>query len=235
GTALLDARAPGGRTFEADVEAAREGLALPRPSSSIAAQRFEDLPAAPGAVPRPLTADFLRRAFPLVRRVDVEVKVARQIWDLSAVQGAGEWVLLDFPGLGAAESGVRDGFLCKRELREVQTILILLDGRRPGGEGGQIIFNLMNADRPAGQDLRDSILVVVNRFDQLPIQADGGEVVLERVVGWSEPTDQAADSLPPADPEAVAEADVLPQLPVLAATVVGARNLTRRDDRIVYV
>jgi hypothetical protein len=144
-------------------------------------------------------------------------------------------VLLDFPGLGAAESGVRDGFLCKRELREVQTILILLDGRRPGGEGGQIIFNMMNADRPPGQDLRDSILVVVNRFDQSPIQADGGEVVLERIVGWSEPTDQPGDSLPMSDPEPVHEADVLPQLPVLAATVVGARNLTRREDRIVFV
>ena len=96
--------------------------------------------------------------------------MSERVWDLSGVQGAGEWVLLDFPGLGAAESGVRDGFLCKRELREVQTILILLDGRRPGGEGGQTIFSMLHADRP-GQDLRDSILVVVNRFDQLPIQA----------------------------------------------------------------
>src|SRR5262249_31453393 len=82
--------------------------------------------------PLPLTADWLRKAFPLVRRVDVEVAVSERIWDLAGMQGAGEWVLLDFPGLGAAESGVRDGFLCERELREVQTILILLDGRTPG-------------------------------------------------------------------------------------------------------
>src|SRR5262245_60557229 len=115
GAALLDERTAPERTFEVDVETAREGLALPRPSSSITAQRFEDLPAGPGALPRPLTADFLRKAFPLVRRVDVEVKVAKQIWDLSGIQGAGEWVLMDFPGLGAAESGVRDCFLCKRE------------------------------------------------------------------------------------------------------------------------
>jgi hypothetical protein len=180
-----------------------------------------------------LTADWLRKAFPLVRRVDIEVGVSERVWDLAGMQGAGEWVLLDFPGLGAAESGVRDGFLCKRELREVQTILILLNGQRPGGEGGQVIFNLMNADRPAGMDLRDSILVVANRFDQLPIQADGGELVLDRLVGWCEPGERGADSLPPTDPEPLREADALAQLPVLAATVVGARNLTRRDDRIV--
>src|SRR5262249_28345210 len=109
------------------------------------------------------------------------------------------------------------------------------DGRRPGGEGGQTIFSMMNADRPAGQDLRDSILVVVNRFDQLPIQADGGEGVLERIIGWSDPGDPPTDSLPRSGPWPARAADLLPQLPVLAATVVGARNLTRRDDRIVFV
>jgi hypothetical protein len=235
GEALLNAKGPKERSFPVDAETVREGLALPRANTSITALPFEELPAAPGPMPQPLTPDWLRQAFPLVRRVDFEVSVAERVWDLSGMHGAGEWVLLDFPGLGAAESGVRDGFLCKRELREVQTILLLLDGRRPGGEGGPIIFSMMNADRPPGQDLRDSILVVVNRFDQLPIQADGGEVVLERIVGWSEPGDPSGDSLPLADPEPVHEADVLPQLPVLAATVVGARNLTRRDDRIVFV
>jgi hypothetical protein len=233
GTALLDAKDPAARTVTVDGATAREALALPRSGTSITVRRFEDLPDAPGPMPTVPTADWLRKAFPLVRRVDVEVGVSERIWDLAGMQGAGEWVLLDFPGLGAAESGVRDGFLCKRELREVQTIVILLDGRRPGGEGGQIIFNMMNADRPAGQDLRDSILVAVNRFDQLPIQNDGGELLLDRLVGWTEPADGAADRLPAADPEPVAEADVLARLPVLSAMVVGTRNLTRRDDRIV--
>ena len=233
GTALLDAREGKDRIFQVDAETAREGLALPRSNTSIAVMKYEALPEAPGPMPRPLTVDWLRKAFPLIRRVDVEVGVSQRVWDLSGMQGAGEWVLLDFPGLGAAESGVRDGFLCKRELREVQTILILLDGRRPGGEGGQVIFSMMNADRPPGQDLRDSILVVMNRFDQLPIQADSGELILERLVGWTESTDQPADSLPTADPEPIHEAEALRKLPVLSAMVVGARNLTRRDDRIV--
>lgn len=233
GSALLGTADVQERTFETEADVAREGLALPRAKSSIATMKFDDLPGEPGPVPRPLTAAWLRQAFPLIRRVDVEVGVSQRIWDLSGMEGAGEWVLLDFPGLGAAESGVRDGFLCRRELREVQTILILLDGRRPGGEGGQVIFSMMSADRPAGQDLRDSILVVVNRFDQLPIQADGGELVLDRLVGWTDPAEAAPDHLPRADPPPVKDAEVLRQLPVLSAMAVGARNLTRRDDRIV--
>jgi hypothetical protein len=235
GAALLDAKELKDRVFDVDAEAVREGLALPRPSSSITVMKFEELPDAPGPMPGKPTADWLRKAFPLVRRVDVEVGVCERVWDLSGVQGAGEWVLLDFPGLGAAESGVRDGFLCKRELREVQTILILLNGQRPGGEGGQVIFNMMSADRPQGTDLRDSILVVANRFDQLPIQADRGELILDRLICWSENADTQTDHLPPADPEPLREADALAQLPVLSATVVGARNLTRRDDRTVLL
>src|SRR5262249_13650363 len=167
GAALLAAADPGGRVFPVDAETVREGLALPRSRTSITVMQFDELPAAPGPLPAQqppaLDADWLRKAFPLVRRVDMEVGVSERVWDLSGMQGAGEWVLLDFPGLGAAESGVRDAFLCQRELREVQTILILLNGQRPGGEGGQVIFNMMNADRPPDRDLRDSILVVVNR------------------------------------------------------------------------
>src|SRR5262249_53390410 len=188
--------------------------------TSITSLRFEELPDAPGPLPQPLTAAWLRKAFPLIRRLDVEVQLSERIWDLSGMQGAGEWILLDFPGLGAAESGVRDAFLCPRERHEVQTILILLGGGRPGGEGGQNIFSMLSADRP-GHDLRDSILVVLNRFDQLPIQADGGEAMLDRLIGWRDPEAQEPDSLPPADPEPLLEKEGVTQLPVLGAAVVG--------------
>ena len=70
-------------------------LALPRASASITTRRFEELPGAPGPMPAALTADWLRQAFPLVRRVDIEVGVSERVWDLSGMQGAGEWVLLD--------------------------------------------------------------------------------------------------------------------------------------------
>src|SRR5262249_27930494 len=46
---------------------------------------------------------------------------------------------------------------------------------------------------------------------------------------------QSPDHLPAADPEPITEAEALSQLPVLAAMLVGARNLTHRDDRIVIL
>src|SRR5262245_38959101 len=78
GEALLNAKGPGERTFTVDAETVREGLALPRASTSITTLSFEALPEGPGPVPSPLTPDWLRRAFPLVRRVDIEVGVAER-------------------------------------------------------------------------------------------------------------------------------------------------------------
>src|SRR5262249_20082345 len=58
GTALLEARDPKQRVFAVDAETVREGLALPRPSSSITVQKFDDLPDAPGPLPQVLTAGW---------------------------------------------------------------------------------------------------------------------------------------------------------------------------------
>src|SRR5262249_55160363 len=55
----------------------------------------------------------------------------------------------------------------------------------------------------------------------------------DRLIGWRDAEEQRPDSLPPADPGPLPEKEVLTQMPVLGAMVVGARNLTRRDDRIV--
>src|SRR5205823_3874796 len=79
GTALLDAKELAGRTVTVDGATAREALALPRSGTSITVRRFEDLPDAPGPMPAVPTADWLRKAFPLVRRVDVEVGVSERI------------------------------------------------------------------------------------------------------------------------------------------------------------
>src|SRR5262249_5426677 len=58
---------------------------------------------------------------------------------------------------------------------------------------------------------------------------------LDRLIGWRDPgTDQPA-SLPSVDPEPLPEREGLIRLPVLGAMGVGARNLTRRDERIVVL
>lgn len=113
-----------------------------------------------------------------IRRVDIEVRICREIWDIT---GAEEFVLLDFPGLGAANSGARDTFLSLRELAQVQTILVLLNGKSPGSDRANKIFSMMQQQRP-GQDLKDLILVGVGPFDQLPLDSEGGEKILDFLI-----------------------------------------------------
>ncbi len=160
-----------GKTFHIDTKTAKEGLQLPDPHLNIQSLQFEEL--IPGystlsTTPKQLTTLLLQRSFPLIKRIDVEVQISPEIWDLSQLQGVTELILLDFPGLGAANSGVRDEFLSLRELAEVQTILILADGRRPGSGGANKIFTMMQQNK--GEQLKDRILVGVGRFDQLPVE-----------------------------------------------------------------
>src|SRR5262249_13114598 len=189
---------------------AGHALRLPR-ASSVGQLRFEDLPAGPGAtVPEPLTADFLRAALPLVRRVPAEARLPPDLWDVSGDQNGTPFLLLDFPGLGADESGVRDSFLCDRELREVQTILVVLNGSRIGSDVGAVLFAKLQAGRPGGQDLRDNILVGIHGFGQL----SGG---------------------PPDRPETIREDSLQATAPVLHAALVSADNVTTRRDRVVLL
>jgi hypothetical protein len=209
----------GGR-YQIDHATAREGLQLPEQPMAIQTLRFEDLPPAHIRLPSPpqkLPTKLLQNSFPLIRRVDIEVKISRQIWD---VTDASEFILLDFPGLGAANSGARDTFLSLRELAEVQTILILLNGKSPGSDRANKIFTMMQQQRP-GQDLKDLILVGVGRFDQLPIESEGGERELDQLI------EEANTPL--------YEGTVVQKLKVLQTTIDGASAFTTQKDRIVLL
>jgi hypothetical protein len=209
-------------TYQIDPEVARKGLDLGDPAMEIQTMSFNELPSEPVPLPNAppnLVAPLLQKSFPLIRRVDVTVKVSKEIWDLSALKASNDFILLDFPGLGAANSGVRDTFLSLRELGEVQTILILLDGKSPGGGTANEIFTLMEQQRP-GENLKDRILVGVGRFDLLPLSNDGGEKVLDELIG--------ENSL-------LAEETVLDKLKVLKTTIASARALTARPDRVVLL
>ncbi|BAZ47535.1 hypothetical protein NIES4103_01360 [Nostoc sp. NIES-4103] len=211
----------GGR-YQIDATTAREGLQLAEQPMAIQTLSFADLP--PGHIrlpnsPQRLPAKLLQNSFPLIRRVDIEVKISREIWD---VTDASEFVLLDFPGLGAANSGARDTFLSLRELAEVQTILVLLNGKSPGSDRANKIFTMMQQQRP-GQDLKDLILVGVGRFDQLPLDSEGGERELDQLID-----DTAANS-------PLQEDTVFQKLKVLQTTIDGANAFTTHKDRIVLL
>lgn len=223
----------GGKTYPIDPKIAREGLDLGDPVMEIQTMSFNDLPQEPVQLqnaPPNLLAPLLQKSFPLIRRVDVTVKVSKEIWDLSALKGSNEFVLLDFPGLGAANSGVRDTFLSLRELGDVQTILILLNGKSPGGGKANEIFTLMEQQRP-GEDLKDRILVGVGRFDLLPLSNDGGNKVLDELIGQNSPFEERE----PEDAEPLDEETVLDKLRVLKTTIASARSLTVRPERVLLL
>lgn len=210
-----------GKRYEIDPATARDGLQLAEQPMAIQSLRFEDLPPAHIRLPSPpqnLPTKLLQNSFPLIRRIDIEVRISQEIWD---VAGAERFILLDFPGLGAANSGARDTFLSLRELAEVQTILVLLNGKSPGSDRANKIFTMMQQQRP-GQDLKDLILVGVGRFDQLPLESEGGERELDLLIDDNH-TPQLTGEM------------VLRKLKVLQTTIDGASAFTVNQDRIVLL
>ncbi|MBW4689042.1 MAG: proteasome protein [Komarekiella atlantica HA4396-MV6] len=211
-----------GGCYQIDATTAREGLQLAEQPMAIQTLNFEDLPPTHVRLPSPpqrLPTKLLQNSFPLIRRVDIEVKISREIWDFA---GADKFILLDFPGLGAANSGARDTFLSLRELAEVQTILVLLNGKSPGSDRANKIFTMMQQQRP-GQDLKDLILVGVGRFDQLPLDSEGGERELDQLI---------EDSLVK---NPLQEETVFQKLKVLQTIIDGASAFTTQKDRIVLL
>ncbi|MFB2891593.1 dynamin family protein [Aerosakkonemataceae cyanobacterium BLCC-F50] len=214
-----------GQRYPIDGNTALEGLKLPDMPMAIQTLSFNSLPSAPMKLPKPplqLLAKLLQNSFPLIRRIDIEVRLSKEIWNLSAVQGTSEFILLDFPGLGASNSGVRDTFLSLRELAEVQTILILLNGQSPGSDRANKIFTMMEQQRP-GEDLKDLILVGVGRFNQLPLENEGGERELDKLI------DDAAVNTP------LSETTVFEKLTVLKTTLDNTLAFTTQKDRIVLL
>ncbi|BAY98219.1 hypothetical protein NIES37_21670 [Tolypothrix tenuis PCC 7101] len=211
-----------GGCYQINATTAREGLQLLEQPMAIQTLSFDDLPPAHIKLPSPpqrLASKLLQNSFPLIRRVDIEVKISREIWD---VTGASEFILLDFPGLGASNSGTRDTFLSLRELAEVQTILVLLNGKSPGSDRANKIFTMMQQQRP-GQDLKDLILVGVGRFDQLPLESEGGERELDQLINDS------------AENHPLQESSVFQKLKVLQTTIDAASAFTTQKDRIVLL
>lgn len=159
-----------GRQYQVDADTVREGLQLSEfPLTQIMA--FTEIAFEPPHVSPPLASvsdQDLKNSFALIERLDISIEVSQQIWDLSALQGSNEVMLLDFPGLGAANSRVRDTFLSLKELGEVQTVLVLLNAKVPGGDRANQIFTMMQKQYPE-EDIKDRIIVGIGRFDELPL------------------------------------------------------------------
>ncbi len=211
--------------FPIDATTAHEGLKLADIPMGIQTLSFQELPPAPvplGKTPQNLQVQLLQKSFPLIRRIDIDVKISQKIWHLSTAGGTADFILLDFPGLGAANSGVRDTFLSLRELSQVQTILILLNGKSPGSDRSNKIFTMMQQQRP-NQDLKDLILVGVGRFNQLPLESEGGERELDKLIN-----DGASNG-------SLSEEKIRQKLKVLNTIIDNASAFTTQPDRIVLL
>ncbi|RUT09108.1 hypothetical protein DSM106972_011610 [Dulcicalothrix desertica PCC 7102] len=211
-----------GRSYLIGADTAREGLKLPEMPMAIQNFSFQELPKAPISLPnapQTLPARLMQNTFPLIKRVDIQVKISKDIWDISTDQGLSQFILLDFPGLGTANSGVRDRYLSLKELKDVQTVLLLLNGKSTGSDRANEIFTMMQQERP-GQDLKDLILVGIGRFNQLPLESEGGERELDKLVDNS---------------ESILETDVLEKLNVLRTTIDQASAFTTQKERIIFL
>ncbi len=207
-----------GKSYQIDSTTAHKGLRLTEPPMNILELSFEQLPTCPKPVEtlvQPSARD-LQNSFSLIRRVDLTVEISKEIWDLSSLQGTNEFILLDFPGLGSADSGVRDAFLSLRELADVQTILLLLNGRYPGGVTAAKIRSMLERDK--GQDLKDRIIVGVGRFNQLPL---------------SRSDERSIDDL--LEEPLLSEDILLERLRILQLTIASASNLTTEKKNIVLL
>ncbi len=233
-----------GKRYEVKADVAREGLTLPVLTGNLASDGFHSIPPPPAKLqeaPESLTTSLIRLTFPLIRRCEVTVNISKKIWDLSPVKGQNDFILIDFPGLGAETSGVRDTFLCLRELEDVQTILILLNAKKPGGGEAQKIYNLMQQHHA---DLQDRVLVGVSRFNELPLTPDEWERMQSKLptqTATNAPQEEEEEGLsllsmvPPTPTSNLRESDILQGFPALQVLTSSARALTSRANRIVFL
>ena len=210
-----------GKTYKIAQTTAKEGLKLAKPQN-ILERDFSSLPPVPQQwqnLAQPSALE-LQNSFSLIRRIDVTVEISKQIWNLSSLKGSNEFVLLDLPGLGSESSGVRDTFLSLLQIKEVQTFLLLLNGRASSpGQAAQKICTMIEQEK--GEDIKDRMIVGVGRFNQLSLSAANKQAL-----------DELIDDEKPFAPKSE---EVLSAFDILHQTIISAENLKPKKDRILLL
>ncbi|WP_172382598.1 dynamin family protein [Streptomyces sp. MNP-20] len=163
-----------GRRYDLSDAQAKRAMSLPdAPADPGGGWDRRDAVAPGGRIPD----DVLTACVPLIRKIELRVRVPRAVWDLADV---GALTLLDFPGLNSQMSGERDRFLSRRELRDIHTVLVLMNAQRGPVGSEQDFFDMLREptadgrERRSDEELRESILVAGGRFDQLPVDDPAG-------------------------------------------------------------
>jgi len=136
----------------------------------------EGLPPALASDSVPYTANpgdsQLAAVFPLVSRVILDVEMPASAWPVADRVGDQGFTLLDFPGVGGANSKARDLFLTRRGLADVHTVLVLVNAARAGSEIPDTFYDFLRqldggSDDGAAGQLRGRIVYCAGRFDEL--------------------------------------------------------------------
>jgi len=183
-----------GEPLKIPFQRATQLLGLPASNDNISTMKFADLPPVPNApAARPaaeaFTQQLLRDSYPLIRHVNVRVQLSNAVWGLSGLKGSNDVILCDTPGLGAAETVVRDSFLIDRELdpKKVQTVIVLLNGNVQQDTWPNQLFDVIKRGR-SPEELKDVAIVGIGRFDQLLTSENSvsGLVALEAEIKGTE-------------------------------------------------
>ncbi|GAA1238751.1 hypothetical protein GCM10009665_31330 [Kitasatospora nipponensis] len=127
--------------------------------------------------------EVLRASFPLVERVEQDVEVGPDDWDISGLLAEQDVQFLDFPGIGAAASYGRDKNLSRRELASVHTILLVLHAKWAYSQDALAFWDMLSADGRSPQALSRAALVAANVFDEVAVPAlPAGPLPLEQLL-----------------------------------------------------
>ncbi|GII90654.1 hypothetical protein [Sinosporangium siamense] len=118
-----------GATFVVDDEILREVSAIQRRKD---AEESAVLPAIPVRKVRRgdrLTAETAEAVFDLIDHIEITVDVPHGSWGATLLGDGG--LIYDFPGAGNNETGLRDRYLARRDLRHVTVSLVAVDASLP--------------------------------------------------------------------------------------------------------
>jgi hypothetical protein len=153
-----------GQSVNVPLALVRAALNLPQTAAP------EDKP--PRAVVFSLTASqvqadakALSDSLPLIERVVLRVRVAPEHWALDRMLAEHEVQMVDFPGIGAIGSNLRDSYLSRTELMSVHTILLVLRADRTEAKAALGFWKMLEADGRPKEALRQAALIASNVFD----------------------------------------------------------------------
>lgn len=182
--------------------------------------------------PATLTSELIRETFPLIKRVDVEVEVPRAVWQLPNMSRPDGIVILDFPGLGNISSSSRDEFLCWQELKQVHTIMLLLNLLAPDEAASSAMEIHDNLKKELADNLlNERIIVGINRFDTLalgPFAQTQDTSIIDALIRSAQPRGDGVM-------RGIEESEIFERLEKLRNAWEHARNFTASSSQIVLL